>query len=111
MGENLKKLSEVIMFKDPDLNNKHIQYEYALKDLLSRMLEKNPLNRITLQEIMVHEWVTMDGFYPMILPEPLDETPGLNPGATFSILFALSENQFLVLLFFICFFLPILFSL
>lgn len=38
VGDNLKKLSEVIMFKELDLNNKHIQHEYALKDLLSRML-------------------------------------------------------------------------
>lgn len=37
-GENLKKLSEMIMFKEPDYNNKYINHEYALKDLLRRML-------------------------------------------------------------------------
>lgn len=38
IGENIKKLSEVILFKEPDFNNSHIKYEYALKDLLRRML-------------------------------------------------------------------------
>ena len=38
VGENIKKLSEVILFKEPDFNNQHIKYEYALKDLLRRML-------------------------------------------------------------------------
>lgn len=37
-GDNLKKLSEMIMFKEPDYNNKYINHEYALKDLLRRML-------------------------------------------------------------------------
>ena len=35
-GDNLKKLSEMIMFKEPDY--KYINHEYALKDLLRRML-------------------------------------------------------------------------
>lgn len=38
VGENLKKLSEVIMFKEPNYSNKYIKHEYALKDLLRRML-------------------------------------------------------------------------
>ena len=38
VGENIKKLSEKIMFQDIDFNNTCITYEYALKDLLTRML-------------------------------------------------------------------------
>ena len=37
-GENIKKLSECIMFDEPDYELKPIKYQYALKDLLKRML-------------------------------------------------------------------------
>ncbi|XP_006813514.2 calcium/calmodulin-dependent protein kinase kinase 2-like [Saccoglossus kowalevskii] len=33
----------------------------SLKDLLSRMLEKDPVKRISLPEIKIHPWVTLDG--------------------------------------------------
>lgn len=38
VAENIKKLSEAIMFKEPDYNVKTLKYEFALKDLLKRML-------------------------------------------------------------------------
>ncbi|KAK8831194.1 hypothetical protein WA577_003365 [Blastocystis sp. JDR] len=65
VGENMKKLSENVLLTEPDYEHKCIRYEYALKDLLKRMLDKNPLTRITLNEVINHEWVTMDGFYPI----------------------------------------------
>lgn len=36
-----------------------------LQDLLSRMLKKNPDERITVPEIKVHPWVTRNGTFPM----------------------------------------------
>lgn len=36
-----------------------------LQDLLSRMLKKNPADRITVPEIKVHSWVTKNGMFPM----------------------------------------------
>lgn len=37
-GDNLKRLSESIMFTEPDYNIGAIKHDYALKDLLKRML-------------------------------------------------------------------------
>lgn len=37
-GDNLKRLSESIMFAEPDYNVGAIKHDYALKDLLKRML-------------------------------------------------------------------------
>ena len=36
--DNIKKLSEIVMFMEPDYDIKNLKYEYALKDLLKRML-------------------------------------------------------------------------
>jgi len=36
-----------------------------LTDLLKRMLQKDPKQRATLAEIMQHEWLTMEGVYPL----------------------------------------------
>lgn len=38
VGENMKKLSESVLLTEPNYDHKCIQYEYALKDLLKRML-------------------------------------------------------------------------
>lgn len=38
VGDNLKKLSECILLREPNYDHKCIQYDYALKDLLKRML-------------------------------------------------------------------------
>ena len=40
-----------------------------LEDLISRMLVKDPAERITLQEIKVHEWVTGFGLCPLASEE------------------------------------------
>ena len=37
-GVNWKKLSENVMFSEPDYDRPELRYEYALKDLLHRML-------------------------------------------------------------------------
>ena len=37
-GDNLKRLSESIMFTEPEYNIGAIKHDYALKDLLKRML-------------------------------------------------------------------------
>ncbi|GIY71192.1 hypothetical protein CEXT_579911 [Caerostris extrusa] len=37
----------------------------SLKDLLSKMLEKDPKQRITLKGIKAHKWVTNDGLSPL----------------------------------------------
>ena len=37
-GENIKKLSEKILFSEPDYEHPTLQHNYALKDLLKRML-------------------------------------------------------------------------
>lgn len=40
-----------------------------LKDLILRMLDKNPETRITLPEVKMHPWVTEDGTNPLPLEE------------------------------------------
>lgn len=40
-----------------------------LKDLIQRMLDKNPETRITLPEVKVHPWVTENGSNPLPLEE------------------------------------------
>lgn len=51
--------------------------------------EKNPLKRITLKEIITHEWVTIDGFYPLTGIE----SPPLEPEAQ-SINLATGKSQY-----------------
>ncbi|TPX39716.1 hypothetical protein SeMB42_g06278 [Synchytrium endobioticum] len=41
----------------------------TLRDLLHRMLQKDPNQRISLQEIKVHPWVTLNGTCPMMPSE------------------------------------------
>lgn len=41
----------------------------GLKDLIQRMLDKNPETRITLPEVKVHPWVTENGSNPLPLEE------------------------------------------
>lgn len=38
--------------------------EAQLKDLLERMLKRDPMERITIQDIQVHDFITADGIYP-----------------------------------------------
>jgi len=41
-----------------------------LRDLLVRMLDKNPVTRITMAQIRSHPWVTNHGSDPLPIPEP-----------------------------------------
>uniref|UniRef100_A0A3B5LKJ5 calcium/calmodulin-dependent protein kinase n=1 Tax=Xiphophorus couchianus TaxID=32473 RepID=A0A3B5LKJ5_9TELE len=41
----------------------------ALRDLIERMLDKNPATRITIPEIKLHPWVTENGSSPLPLEE------------------------------------------
>ncbi|XP_064022797.1 calcium/calmodulin-dependent protein kinase kinase 1 isoform X2 [Pogoniulus pusillus] len=45
------------------------QLSEELKDLLLRMLDKNPDSRITIPEIKVHPWLTKSGLEPLPLEE------------------------------------------
>uniref|UniRef100_A0A3Q2PGG7 calcium/calmodulin-dependent protein kinase n=1 Tax=Fundulus heteroclitus TaxID=8078 RepID=A0A3Q2PGG7_FUNHE len=42
---------------------------HELKDLIERMLDKNPATRITIPEIKLHPWVTENGSNPLPLEE------------------------------------------
>eukprot|EP00770_Monocercomonoides_exilis_P011477 MONOS_11422.1-p1 / transcript=MONOS_11422.1 / gene=MONOS_11422 / organism=Monocercomonoides_exilis_PA203 / gene_product=calcium / transcript_product=calcium / location=Mono_scaffold00572:32081-37833(+) / protein_length=1750 / sequence_SO=supercontig / SO=protein_coding / is_pseudo=false len=44
-----------------------------VKDLLRRLLEKNPDKRIAIKEIMDHDWITQHGTFPLCQPESLQE--------------------------------------
>jgi len=41
----------------------------TLKDLIKRMLDKNSDTRITIAELKVHPWLTMNGTFPLETPE------------------------------------------
>lgn len=44
-----------------------------LADFLKKILEKDPLKRITLKEIMIHPWITLDGKEPLSNPASYEE--------------------------------------
>lgn len=62
MAENVPKVYQKIV-EDPLVFPKSINPK--LQDLLSRMLDKNPAQRIKLADIKLHDWVTNDGLEPM----------------------------------------------
>ena len=39
----------------------------ALRDLLTRILDKNPESRINMTDLMSHDWVTNNGILPSVL--------------------------------------------
>lgn len=55
---NMIKTKPVVFPASPIISN-------SLKDLLLRMLDKDPTNRITLPEIKKHNWVTRNGAAPL----------------------------------------------
>jgi [calcium/calmodulin-dependent protein kinase] kinase len=64
-GENVPSVYEKIKTEDievPDSAN----LSSELKELVGLMLIKDPLSRITLQQIKAHPWVTGYGVYPML---------------------------------------------
>ncbi|KAJ4460536.1 putative Calcium/calmodulin-dependent protein kinase kinase 2 [Paratrimastix pyriformis] len=70
--------------------------EPSLRDLLLRMMEKNPKTRLTMRELLVHPWVTEGGRYPLPCylsnyglflsspAGPLFATRSLTPSTTFN---------------------------
>ena len=58
----MKELAEKIQ-KEPLVIPK--ETEPGLRDLLCKMLEKDPQNRITIAQIKAHPWVTRSGVHPM----------------------------------------------
>ncbi|XP_041348459.1 calcium/calmodulin-dependent protein kinase kinase 1-like [Gigantopelta aegis] len=59
LGLHKKILKDSVIFPEkPEVSEE-------VKDLILRMLEKNPATRITLQEIKVHNWVTQDDQFPL----------------------------------------------
>jgi len=55
---NKIRTQELHLPNEPDISPE-------LKCLITQMLVKNPINRISLRDIMAHEWVTGYGLYPM----------------------------------------------
>ena len=55
---NKIRTQELVLPEDPDISPE-------LKNLMQRMLVKNPLERIKLEEIKDHDWVTGYSMYPM----------------------------------------------
>ncbi|XP_054457781.1 calcium/calmodulin-dependent protein kinase kinase 1b [Anoplopoma fimbria] len=57
------------------IKNKPVEFpetpliSYELKELIERMLDKNPETRITIPEIKLHTWVTENGSNPLPLEE------------------------------------------
>jgi serine/threonine protein kinase len=48
-----------VRFPTSDTSSNHCPVTNEAKDLLSRMLTKDPSQRITLQEILTHPWLQM----------------------------------------------------
>lgn len=65
-GSSVMEVYEKIRSQDPDIPS-NISAE--LQDLIQRMLIKDPAERLTLQEIKLHSWVTGYGVYPMMEEE------------------------------------------
>jgi serine/threonine protein kinase len=56
---------------------KHLKLDPHLVNLIRRMLQKKPSKRITLAEVMHHDWVTREGSEPLPITKKLRELPGL----------------------------------
>lgn len=62
--DNIVALYNKIRLQDLQMPD-HPDISPELKDLITRMLVKDPLQRIHLQQIKNHDWVTGYGLYPM----------------------------------------------
>jgi len=65
-GSSVMEVYDKIKSQDPDIPS-NISTE--LQDLIQRMLIKDPAQRLTLQQIKLHSWVTGYGVYPMMEEE------------------------------------------
>ncbi|KAK3083915.1 hypothetical protein FSP39_005274, partial [Pinctada imbricata] len=59
LGLHKKIMTDPVRFPDKTVISEDC------RDLIMKMLEKNPDNRISLPEIKVHPWVTKDGEFPL----------------------------------------------
>lgn len=76
MADNELELAETVRNMEltyPD-NTQYI--DPHLKNLLARMLDKDPDTRLSMDMVYTHDWVTSEG------SEPLDETPGSSETST-----------------------------
>lgn len=64
--ENNKKLCQKIMYTEPNYPS---SFSPSLIDLLSKMLKKNPEERITIKEIQCHPWVAQNSCIPNALQQ------------------------------------------
>lgn len=65
MASNIPALYEKIKHDPVQFPPTFTQHSPELKDLIQRMLEKDPDKRITLSEIKEHDWVTANQTYPL----------------------------------------------
>lgn len=86
---NLYKLFQVVQ-NDPVKYPPDVPISDALKDLLMRMLTKNPRERITLSELMRHPWITCNQRFPLKPYRELrdNETQEVHSGVTCGMTFA-----------------------
>eukprot|EP00210_Caulerpa_lentillifera_P004735 g4519.t1 len=63
-ASNLYQLFQVVQNEEPSFPEE-VQISSSLKDLLKKVLIKNPKERIKLSEIFEHPWVTNNGLEPL----------------------------------------------
>ncbi|GIL72516.1 hypothetical protein Vretimale_4302 [Volvox reticuliferus] len=86
---NLYKLFQVVQ-NEPVRYPPDVPISEELKDLLKGMLTKNPRERITMLELMKHDWVTMNKKFPLKPYRELreGETQEMHNGVTCGMTFA-----------------------
>ena len=47
----------------------NIQLDPHLKNLLLRLLDKDPTRRVSLEDVLRHDWVTEEGSMPLVMPD------------------------------------------
>jgi serine/threonine protein kinase len=53
------ELRKMIIEKEIKLNRKDLpKISQSCKEIITRMLEKDPLKRITVREVMLHDWIS-----------------------------------------------------
>lgn len=65
--DTFKKTRENTLKLDASLSD-------SMRDLLYRLLDKDPTTRITIEECMTHPWVLVDGPMPILSFEPIPES-------------------------------------
>ena len=68
VGGNQEEIFNAISQNPPNLNSPHYEKIPNAKDLVAKMLEKNPQKRIKIEEIMKHKWFQSQKLKVMISP-------------------------------------------